>query len=76
MKKQISNAALKRIVTAQKSQGFGNWSLNFSIAQAKADGLNEKQVVAAHQAFCNYYGVATTKSEMVEVVYAAIAQAE
>jgi hypothetical protein len=74
MKKQISNAALNRIVTAQRGQGFGKWMLNFSKSQAKAEGLNYKQIEAAHEAFGHYYGLAT-KSEMVEIVYAAIAQA-
>jgi len=68
----ISNAAINRIITAQKAQGFGKWKLNFSVAQAKAEGLTEKQVSDAHQAFCDYHGVVTTKSEMVEAVYAAI----
>jgi hypothetical protein len=75
MKKQISNTALNRIITAQKGQGFGKWVLNFSIMQAKAEGLTEKQVSEAHQAFCDYHAT-VNKAEMVEAVYAAITDAE
>ena len=72
----ISSAALNRIITAQRGQGFGKWVLNFSKAQAKAEGLTEKQAAAAHQAFCDYHGDITSKSEMVVAVYAAIAETE
>ena len=67
----ISNAALNRIITAQKGQGFGKWVLNFSVAQAKAEGLTEKQISDAHQTFCDYHAT-VNKAEMIEVVYAAI----
>ena len=71
MKKSISNAAIKRIVTAQRVQGFGKWKLNFSVSQARAEGLTDKQVSDAHQAFCDYHGT-VSKAEMIEVIYAAL----
>jgi len=71
----ISSAALNRIITAQRGHGFGKWILNFSKAQAKAEGLTEKQAAAAHQAFCDYHGSIATKAEMVEAVYAEISEA-
>jgi hypothetical protein len=74
-KKKISNAALNRIITAQKLQGkFGKWRLNFSVAQAKAEGLTEKQISEAHQAFCDYHAT-VNKAAIVEAVYAAIVEA-
>jgi len=77
MKKKISNAALNRIITAQKVRGtFNAYVLNFSKAQARFEGLTEQQVTDAHQAFCDYHGSTVTKPEMVEVVYAAIAETE
>jgi len=73
MKNQISNAALNRIITAQKSSGFGKWHLNFSKAQAKAEGLTEEQIKDGFEAFQQNHGVTVTKSEMIEIVYAHIA---
>lgn len=68
----ISTAALNRIVTAQKGQGFGKWHLNFSKAQAREEGLTPKQIADAYEAFEQNHGTGITKAEMVEAVYAAI----
>lgn len=71
--KKISTAALNRIITAQRGQGFGKWHLNFSKAQAREEGLSETQIKNAFEAFQQNHGVTTTKSEMIEIVYAHIA---
>ena len=77
MKKLVSNAALNRIITAHRSKGaWCKWNLSFSTPQAKEEGLSEKQIKIAHKAFGHYNGVAVIKSEMIEIVYASITEAE
>lgn len=68
---KISTAALNRIITAQRVKGYRQWSLNFSKAQARKEGLTEKQIKEAEEAF-GYARGAYDKKGMIEVVYAAI----
>ena len=74
MKNSISNAAIKRIVTAQKGQGFGKWHLNFSKRQAKEEGLTETQIADTYEAFEQNHGTVCNKTDMCEIIYAAITQ--
>ena len=70
-KSTISNAAINRIITAHRVKGSLQWSLNFSKAQARKEGLTPQQIEAAETAFGNGRG-AYDKKGMIEVVYAAI----
>jgi hypothetical protein len=75
MAKQISTAALKRIITAQKQRGsFNSWNLNFSKLQAETAGLTKEQIESAFQEF-QAFNKGVTKWEMIDIVYAAICAA-
>jgi hypothetical protein len=75
MKKLISKAALKRIITAYRGHGsWCKWVLSFSLAQAREEGLSEPQIKIAHETFGQYHGVVVVKSEMVEIIYGALVE--